>query len=371
MIKLNSRNRTFFYLLLLFAGYVAYILLRPYLGVVVFSMVVVMVFRPLYRRYLHWFRRRQGPAIALTLLTFFVVILIPTAVVIQVTADQALDLYRNVITLRADQLTPLSQVINELNSLIKRLPFELDYQLTEQDIIQALRRAVTPAGSFLASHVVEVGASTVDIIAMFIIFVSLVAALLPAWPGVIQFLKELSPLDDELDQKYIDRVTAMTLSMVRGVFVMAVAQGLLMGLFLWLAGVRYVAFWTLLAVFLSVLPVGSSLIAFPVGGYLVLTGDLWQGVTVILGYVLVVSNVDSLLRSRLAPQEARLSPVLVLLSLFGGLKLFGFMGVIYGPVVMIFLMTTVEIYLEHYRFSARSGPSADCPESPVPTATGQ
>ena len=42
MIKLNSRNRTFFYLLLLFAGYVAYVLLRPYLGVVVFSMVVVM-----------------------------------------------------------------------------------------------------------------------------------------------------------------------------------------------------------------------------------------------------------------------------------------------------------------------------------------
>ena len=366
MVKLNSRNKTFFYLLLLFTGYVAYTLLRPYLGVVVFSMVVVIVFRPLYRRYLQWFKRRQGPAIALTLVTISVVILIPTALVVQITADQALDLYRNVVTLQADQMTVLSRVVNEVNELLKRLPFEHGYKLTEQEIVQFLKRAVTPAGSFLASHAVEVGASTVDIITTFIIFVSLVATLLPAWPKVIQFLKELSPLDDELDQKYIDRVTAMTHSMVRGVFVVAITQGLVMGLLLWIAGVRYIAFWTLLAIFLSILPVGASLVAFPVGGYLILTGDLWQGAVVILGYMFVVSNIDSLLRARLAPQEAQLSPVLVLLSLFGGLKLFGFMGVIYGPVVMIFLMTTIEIYLEHYRVSVHAEPLPDCPEPPAP-----
>jgi len=371
MIKLSSRNKTFFYLLLLFTGYVAYTLLRPYLGVIVFSMVVVIVFRPLYRRYLRWFKRRQGPAIALTLVTIFVVILIPTALVVQVTADQALDLYRNVVTLKAEQMTSLSQVISELNELLKRLPFEHGYQLTEQEIIQSLKRVVTPVGSFLASHAMEVGSSTVDIITTFIIFVSLVATLLPAWPRAIQFLKELSPLDDELDQKYIDRVTAMTQSMVRGIFVVAVTQGLVMGLFLWIAGVHYIAFWTLLAVFLSILPVGASMIAFPVGGYLILTGDLWQGAVVIVGYVLVVSNIDSLLRSRLVPREAQLNPVLVLLSLFGGLKLFGFMGVIYGPVVMIFLMTTIEIYLEHYRVLVRAESSLDCSEPPASPEIGQ
>ena len=49
--------------------------------------------------------------------------------------------------------------------------------------------------------------------------------------------------------------------------------------------------------------------------------------------------------------KAELNPALVILSAFGGLNLFGVLGVIYGPVIMIFLITTVEIYLEHYRLT--------------------
>lgn len=372
MLKINTQNKVFFYLLLLFTVYVAHTLLRPYLGVLVFTIVLVIIFRPIYRRYLKWFRRRQGLAIALTIVTIFVVILIPITLIAEITINQAIALSRDIAALNTSEVSFLSYAVEQGNEFLDKIPFEHGFVLTEEQIIQSLKNTAAPAGSFLAGQALELGSSTVDIITTFIIFLSLLAALLPGWPSIIQLLKDLSPLDDELDQKYIDRVTAMTNSMVRGIFVVAVTQGLAMGLFLWIAGVPYTAFWTLLSTFLSILPVGSSLIAFPIGIILILIGNIWQGVIVILGYMLVVSNIDAVLRPKLVPKEAQLSSALVLLSLFGGVKLFGFLGVIYGPVVMIFLLTTVEVYMENrqYLWKADSpelerGP-AEVPSSPKP-----
>ena len=87
----------------------------------------------------------------------------------------------------------------------------------------------------------------------------------------------------------------------------------------------------------------------PAGIILLAFGSVWQGLLVLLSGLLVVSNIDTLLRPLLVPKEANLNAAMVLIGALGGLHLFGFLGVIYGPVVMIFLVTTVEIYLEHYR----------------------
>ena len=83
--------------------------------------------------------------------------------------------------------------------------------------------------------------------------------------------------------------------------------------------------------------------------------------------MLVVSNIDAVLRPKLVPKEAQLSSALVLLSLFGGVKLFGFLGVIYGPVVMIFLLTTVEVYMENRQYLWKT----DNPELEHGTAEAQ
>ena len=96
------------------------------------------------------------------------------------------------------------------------------------------------------------------------------------------------------------------------------------------------------------------MITIPAGITLVVFGSVWQGLLVLLGGLVVVSNIDTFLRPMLVPKEASLNPALVLIGALGGLRLFGFLGVIYGPVVMIFLVTTIEIYLEHYRYEKTS-----------------
>ena len=99
---------------------------------------------------------------------------------------------------------------------------------------------------------------------------------------------------------------------------------------------------------MSIIPVaGISWVAWPVGIILILTGNVVAGVFVIAVFLLVVANIDTVLRPKLVPREAYLNPALVILSVFGGLQLLGLIGIIYGPVIMILLVTSIDIYTKY------------------------
>jgi predicted PurR-regulated permease PerM len=107
-------------------------------------------------------------------------------------------------------------------------------------------------------------------------------------------------------------------------------------------------FFTLASMFLSLVPmIGVSLIAWPVGIFLILNGNVWQGIFVIVTFVVVVANIDTALRPHLIPKGAQLNPALVILSVLGGLGVMGIIGALYGPVVMILLVTSIEVYTKY------------------------
>jgi predicted PurR-regulated permease PerM len=81
-----------------------------------------------------------------------------------------------------------------------------------------------------------------------------------------------------------------------------------------------------------------------------------------LFHLLAVTNIDNLLRPRLVPRSARLNPALTLLAVFAGLVAYGAMGIIYGPVVMIVVVTTLQMYAEYNRLSLK-------PRLPEPVVT--
>ena len=78
------------------------------------------------------------------------------------------------------------------------------------------------------------------------------------------------------------------------------------------------------------------------------TGHYAAGLIILGGYFLIVSNVDTFLRPRLISKEAEMSFAQLLLSTLGGYELFGFFGVVYGPVMMILFLTALEVYEKFY-----------------------
>ena len=80
---------------------------------------------------------------------------------------------------------------------------------------------------------------------------------------------------------------------------------------------------------------------------MILSGQVWQGIFVIAAFLLIVANLDTVLRPYLVPKGAQLNPALIILSVFGGLSLMGIIGAIYGPVIMILLVTSIDVYTKY------------------------
>jgi predicted PurR-regulated permease PerM len=151
----------------------------------------------------------------------------------------------------------------------------------------------------------------------------------------------------------------MVWSMFIGIVVIAVVQGLITGLFFWFSGVSYTPLWTLIAIIASTLPLGASLIAIPVAIFQLIMGNYVGALIVLGGYILVVTNIDNILRPKLVSKEAYLDAALVLVAALGGYDLFGFFGVIYGPVLMVLVMTTIEVYGKYYASQPKLVPAND------------
>jgi predicted PurR-regulated permease PerM len=166
---------------------------------------------------------------------------------------------------------------------------------------------------------------------------------------LVESFQRLSPLGYDVSELYSRKISAMVSSLIKGVFLIAVIQGAAMGIVYWLADLPYVFMFTILSVLLAMIPlVGISWLVIAIAIVAFLTGNPLQGLIVLGGFYGVVNWIDILLRPKLLSEEAYIPLALFLLSIFGGLAWAGVMGLFYGPVIMLLLVTTIQIYAEQY-----------------------
>jgi len=214
-------------------------------------------------------------------------------------------------------------------------------ELIEGAAATVLSAAVGFAASFLSS--------LPSLIIEFIIFFVVVVTLLPVFDKLVKGYEEISPLGREISELYYTKTTAMITSLFKGIFLIAAIQGFAMGIFYWLAGIEAVFFFIVVTMFLAMLPVvGISFLVIFMAVVFVLLGNTTSALIVLFGFYGVVNWIDVILRPRLISKEAYMHFSLVLLGILGGLAFGGLLGMIYGPVVILLLVTTIEIYSERY-----------------------
>jgi predicted PurR-regulated permease PerM len=147
---------------------------------------------------------------------------------------------------------------------------------------------------------------------------------------------------------------------VMGQFVIAVCQGVAGATSIYIAGFHqgFFLFAVLLSA-LSVIPLGSGIVTIPFGIGMILFGNVFGGVFVIVFHLIVVTNIDNFLRPILVPKAARLDSALMLLAVFAGIAMFGAWGIVIGPVLMIVIVTTISVYLAVYKGVPMATPDDD------------
>jgi len=322
------------------------------MNVIFLSFVVVNFFHPVFQFFLRIFKKTWAATLS-TLLTIFGLFFFPLWFFIQITVQQIGSIYSDLnsfISGNGGSLVSMTApLINAVNNVLMRIP-TVEYRLTAASLQEILETNVQPAATFLLNSSVGLGTQLLNLIPLVVLFGFILWSAFSDYKQFLAYIRKLSPLPDTIDQLYFSRIRAMTNAMVRGTFVIAIIQGVVAGLVLWLFGVPYVFFLTLAMIFLSIVPLGSGFVNIPVAIIMILTGNVAGGIIVIIIHLLVISNIDNLLRPRLVPKEALIHPILLLLSVLGGIQIFGFLGLLYGPIIMIVVITTLEIYIQYFRF---------------------
>lgn len=336
--------------------------LKSFFTLIVVAAITAFLFTPLYRR----LRRRFGTGLsaALTFFAALLIIILPLTALVLLAIFQVTDLVGSAATWAGQ--TDLSQLgerfIGWVNDVIARVPY-VDYQVTEQSLIENITVVAQGIGNWLLEFLQSSVTSVFGMITSAIIYIYVFLSMLINHDKLIATFRQLNPLGEEIADMYLKKAGAMVKGTVNGQFIIALCQGVTGAISIYLAGFHEAFF--VFAIFLtalSVIPLGSGIITIPLGIGMMLFGNIWGGLFVVLWHILGVTNIDNILRPILVPKQARLDPALMLISVFAGIGMFGFWGIVIGPVLMILITTTIKVYLAVYKGVPLE---ADAPLRPV------
>lgn len=162
-------------------------------------------------------------------------------------------------------------------------------------------------------------------------------------------IQKFLPLKEENMQHMWQATRIMVVSNAIGIPVLAAAQALIAMLGYYLFGVEEFVLWGILTGVFSVIPiVGSAIIWLPLCIYLFASGQVGEGTGLLLYSAGVVSNIDNVLRFTLLKKLGDVHPIITVLGIIVGIPLFGFMGFIFGPLLISYLLLLIQIYQSEF-----------------------
>nr|WP_090280775.1 AI-2E family transporter [Mycolicibacterium komanii]CRL76967.1 putative permease [Mycolicibacterium komanii] len=333
--------------------------LRGYFILIVVAAVAAYLFSPLYARLNG--RMGNGLSVTLTLLVAFAAVIVPLSLFVTLAVVQITTMVERVAewVSRTDLSALGDRTLQFVNDLLRRVPY-IDTTVTPESLRSAMARVAQEAGQWLLGLLQGAAGGLFGGITAAILFVYVFVSLLTNRDRVVAMIRQLNPLGEEITDVYMAKMGAMVKGTVMGQFVIAVCQGVAGAASIYLAGFHqgFFLFAVLLSA-LSVIPLGSGIVTIPFGIGMILFGNVFGGVFVVLFHLIVVTNIDNFLRPILVPREARLDAALMLLAVFAGISMFGAWGIVIGPVLMIVIVTTISVYLEEYKGVPMRRPDSD------------
>ena len=323
-------------------------LLWPFFSVIVLAIVITGVFNPVYR-VLH---RKLNATVSslITCVIIFFVLFVPVSAFVGILANEAYDLYLTAREAVANnpiqELLENSKVVDKINGLLTNFGIKI----TGDELNRAVTELGRTVGLYLYQQARSMTANIVNFVVNFFFMLLIVFYLLIDSQRLVSFIVGLSPLPDDQDEKLIQKFKDMAGAILIGNGLGGLIQGTLGGIVFAFFGFRSPFLWGVIMGLLAFLPiVGVGAVFLPASLYLILQGRLAAGIFFIVFYILLSGGIEYLFKPKLVGKRVQMHTLLVFLSIIGGLKLFGILGIIYGPLVVTAFLTLTDIYEASYR----------------------
>jgi predicted PurR-regulated permease PerM len=231
---------------------------------------------------------------------------------------------------------------DEILGLAKKIEDLTGYQITSQ---QNIKTALTQAGTYASQLLPSVAGSALD----FIVIIGLM--FFTMWymytqqedfqKGLQKYLPFKRDTQKELGESLKNNVNANVL----GQALVCLVQGALTGLTLWIFGVPDAPFWGVVSFFMAFIPVlGTPIIWAPAGLIQLSQGNTAQGVGILVVGIIVIINIDNLLRIALAKRMGDIHPWITLAGIVLGVPLFGILGLVMGPLLLSYFVVLIKVF---------------------------
>lgn len=312
-----------------------FLVAKPYLGYLVISGALAIVFRPVYKKLRSWIQS-DGLASFVTVILILLLVLAPLAVLGALVFNQASDLYRAIF-------------LGNPGTAIQNLA------TATQDFFNQLIPA--PVGSFNAYQHIEgvlgwiinnlgkAFSGFLQGILGFLLSLFMLFYLLKDGEKLKEFLLEHSPLADKYDIQIANKIIKAVNSVIRGSLTIALIQGILAGIGFTVFGIPNAALWGAMASITALIPtVGTSLVLVPTVFYLLITHQGGSAIGLAIWGALAVGTIDNFLGPKLIGSRTHMHPLLVFIAVLGGVGFFGPIGILLGPLVFSVLFALLDIY---------------------------
>lgn len=328
----TKTTRILFLGLLLILFLLTFRLIVPYLTYLALGLVMTIAAFPVYELLGRLFKKK-GIAAFLTLVLTGVVIVVPSYFLTLALAKQT------AVFIRDFQ----AQTLGQVNDFLARVLGN------GADMAEILNKALVQVQNTIVNSAIAIFGSVTDfLIGMFILFFTLYYGFVNGrdWLGGF---REFLPLNPVRKEHFLKEVKTVTMAVIYGMILGSLLHGVLGGLGFYVVGLKNPVFWGFVMTILAFLPVvGPALVWAPAGAFLIVGGRYLEGIGLLVFCFVYAFLIDSVLRPRIVSDKAKIHPLVAVVGVLGGLKAFGVLGIIIGPLVAALFITMAGFFYEDY-----------------------
>ncbi|VBB44206.1 conserved membrane hypothetical protein [uncultured Desulfatiglans sp.] len=340
-----------FFILLVGSSLLLLRLFWSYLPAIMLALLITGIFYPIHKRILSFLRENSSFAALLTTLLVLLVLVIPAGWFFTILSNEAFDFYVN--TRDAVSIGHLQDILESDNIWVQRLRrfAAMGGIDVDQANVAKLSSAVGKnVGLFLYKQVSNVASNLLSFLVHFFLMIMTIFFLFRDGARLKSYLVELLPVPRE----QLEKVAHTFYEMGRVIIVVnglsGLTQGFLGGLGFFLFGMKSPFLWGTVIAFMAFLPIiGASIVFLPATAIMILQGHLAPGILFLAYNVFYSSIIEYLIKPRLIGQGVHMNSLLVFIGIIGGIKLYGIMGILYGPLAITVFLTLAEIYRLEYQ----------------------
>ena len=326
-------------------------LLHAFLSAIVLGLLIASVFYPLYLRMKRLLDHRDSLASVCMVLFIFLVLGVPAGWFVGTLSNEAFDFYEH--TRSSVSIAHIEKFL-ESDSIwierLRRITSLTGIELT-RDTVEKLTAAIgKQVGLFLYKQISSVASNLFSFLMHFFLMLLVLFYLFRDGVRLRRYIAQLLPLPESQQEKVERKFHEMGRAIVVGNGLSGIVQGILGGVGFAVFGLASPFLWGTVLAFMAFLPIiGASVVFVPAAAILLVQGKIGVGIGYLIYNVCYSSIVEYIIKPRLIGKGMQMNALLVFIGIIGGIKLFGILGIVYGPLIITVFLTMAEIYRLEYR----------------------